>query len=121
MAGRPSKYTEERAAAIVTAIETGATYALAAAHAGVSADTLGRWRTRFADFAERIAVAEGRGALVNLGRIQQAAQEGDWRAAAWMLEHRYPHAYGRQAQQREGNAEASVTFTFIRDEPRAAE
>ena len=29
-------------------------------------------------------------------QIKDAAQNGDWRAAAWMLERRYPEKWGRR-------------------------
>lgn len=105
--GRPQKYTEDRVALIVQAIEAGATFALAAAYGGISEDTLSRWRKKYADFAERLARAESKGAVVNLSRIQQAAT-GDWRAAAWILEHRFPEHYGRSKD----GAGANVNITL---------
>jgi hypothetical protein len=32
-----------------------------------------------------------------LAKIEAAANEGAWQAAAWKLERRYPHEYGRSA------------------------
>jgi hypothetical protein len=37
--------------------------------------------------------------VVSLERIHAAAQEGAWQAAAWILERRYPHEYGRTVQE----------------------
>jgi transcriptional regulator with XRE-family HTH domain len=108
------KYTEERAAQAERAIRMGLTYELAAGLAGVSADTLARWRKGRngapADFAERIEGAKARGALTNLLAVNRAARgvvdargnvvvPPDWRAAAWLLEHRYPDQYGRKVRE----------------------
>lgn len=95
---RHTKYTPEIGKRIADAIRLGATYELAAAYGGVSQDSLARWRTRFADFAEMLREAEGVGAIGWLARIEQAAKDGDWRAAAWKLERRYPQDYGRTVQ-----------------------
>lgn len=97
---RPTKYSEDTAATIEQAIEDGLTYEFAAALAGVSEDSFSRWRKKYADFAERVAAAEARGALVNIQAIRDAARgteerPGDWRAAAWIMEHRHPHQYGK--------------------------
>jgi hypothetical protein len=43
----------------------------------------------------RLAEAEGRAAIGWLALIEQAAREGNWQAAAWKLERRYPETYGR--------------------------
>lgn len=89
------KYTEERGRQIAKAIRMGATYELAAAYAGVSADSLTRWRDKIPAFAEELTLAEGAAAIGWLVKIETAAAK-DWRAAAWKLERRYPEAYGRQ-------------------------
>lgn len=84
---------------MLLAIELGATYELAAAYAGISGDTLDRWRKQKADFAEYLARAEGKAAVKWLAKSEKAAGEEDWRAAAWKLERRYPRADGRAVQE----------------------
>jgi hypothetical protein len=88
---------------LVQALRLGATYHLAAAYAGISASTFERWRRRAAQAApgtalaqlrERMQQAEGQAAMRWLTQIEQAASNGDWRAAAYKLEHRYPDQYG---------------------------
>lgn len=113
MAPRP-KYTPEIAAAVVRAIELGATYELAAGYAGISADTLSRWRNRYAEFADMLKAAEGRAAVKWLAKIEQAASEGTWQAAAWKLERRYPNQYGRTVTEHQGNDEAPVAVRLVR-------
>ena len=49
--------------------------------------------------------------LACLRQIKEAAQNGDWRAAAWMLERRYPEKWGRRrtsAQRGRGSADGAV-------------
>jgi hypothetical protein len=89
------------------AILLGATYELAALYAGISESTFQRWRAKAAQapdgsplavLRERLRQAEGRAAIGWLAKIEQAAQAGDWRAAAFKLERRWPEAYGRSFQ-----------------------
>jgi transposase len=89
------------------AILLGATYQLAAAYAGISIKTFERWREQAATakpdsalgrLRERLQHAEGRAAVTWLAQIERAAEEGDWHAAAWKLERRYPDRYGRRVQ-----------------------
>lgn len=96
---RPTKYSEDVAKEIAEGIKLGLTYDLAAQLGGISEDTFSRWRKRYADFADRIAKAEALGARSCLARIHKESQEGDWRAAAWILEHRHPHQYGKQVSE----------------------
>lgn len=99
MTGRPTKYSDERAAKILEAISIGATYELAAKYAGISRDTLTRWRQRYAAFATQLEEAEGRAAVGWLAKIEREASNGDWRAASWKLERRYPQDYGKTVQE----------------------
>lgn len=93
---RRSKYTPETEKRITDAIRLGATYNLACQYAGISEDTFARWRDKYTDFADAIKEAEGAGAIGWLAKIERAANEGTWQAAAWKLERRYPDLYGRQ-------------------------
>jgi len=93
-AGRPQKRNIALADLVCAALEEGASYELAAAAAGISYSTLNRWRKDDEAFATNIATAESRAARRWLGQIDQAASK-DWRAAAWLLERRYPEVYRR--------------------------
>src|SRR4029453_7039047 len=88
------------------AILVGSPYELAAKYAGLSKDTFDRWRkamptakpgTPLAELRDRLHWAEGRAALGGLALINKAAQV-DWRAAGWLLSHRYPEQYGASLQ-----------------------
>lgn len=93
---RPTKYNPETVKKIVDAIRVGATHELAAAYAGINQDTLTNWKHRYSDFSDAIKEAEGAGAVGWLAKIEKAANDGNWQAAAWKLERRYPQQYGRR-------------------------
>lgn len=103
--GRRTKYTAEVAKKITDAIRVGATYELAAKYAGVHYDTFNEWRKAKSEFSEAINMAEGQGALGWLAKIEQAANDGTWQAAAWKLERRYPREYGRQVIEHSGKVD----------------
>jgi transposase len=91
---------------LVQALLVGATYDLAARFAGISHDTFLRWRkqaetakpgTPLAALRDRLSEVEGQAAIGWLAKIEMAATAGNWQAAAWKLERRYPEQYGREA------------------------
>jgi len=92
--GRPTKYSDTVVKRITNALERGATYKLAARAGGISYKTFCRWRNNKPAFAEKVAAAEWRAADQWLEAIDEAAESGSWRAAAWKLERRYPNQYG---------------------------
>jgi transposase len=109
MVGRPTKFTPERVQQILDAIALGATFRLACMYAGVSEDTFARWREAKTDFADAVKQAEGRGAIGWLTKIEKAANDDNWQAAAWKLERRYPQEYGRKVQEVTGANGGPVT------------
>lgn len=97
---RPTKYTPATVKKITEAIGKGATYELAAAYAGVSYDVFNRWMQdkSKSEFRDAVKLAEGKAALGWLAKIDAAAADGNWQAAAWKLERRHPRHYGRVSQ-----------------------
>lgn len=105
--GRPHKFTKETLSRLYAGIRLGLSYEHAAMYAGISYDTYNNWvNGRFprgvkkADqlqFFEDLTRAEGDAAARNMTLIQKAATD-DWRAAAWILERRYPETYGKSVQ-----------------------
>lgn len=94
MAGRKSKYTPDTVKRLTDAITLGATYELACHYAGIHIDTFYEWQKQHPEFTETIKNAEGKGVLQWLAKIEKAASDGSWQAAAWKLERRYPQDYG---------------------------
>lgn len=108
--GRRAIAIEDHIDKLIAAILLGATYELAAQYAGISADTFDRWRSKartakpgtpLATLRDRLREAEGKAAVTWLRQIEKAAKEGNWNAAAWKLERRYPELYGRVIQKQE--------------------
>ena len=89
---------------IVTAIEECAcSLDAAAAQAGIHPSTLYRWLAQgrqeaagaFRELHQAVTAAKAR-SEVALARLVAQAGEKDWRAAAWLLERRFPDDYGSQ-------------------------
>jgi hypothetical protein len=108
---------------LVQALLVGATYELAAQYAGISHDTFLRWRQRMPDakdgtplatLRDRLADAEGRAAVGWLAKIEAAATEGNWQAAAWKLERRYPRDYGKTVHEHIGDDEKPLSIVIRR-------
>ena len=85
------------------AIGVGATYELAAQYGEVCYDTFRIWcrkgeegKEPYAGFLAAIKAAEGKAVVKWLAKIETAASDGTWQAAAWKLERRYPNTYGRR-------------------------
>src|SRR5215213_8049104 len=109
---RPTKLTPEVEERLVHAISVGASFKDACAHARISFQTLQNWKKRarraaeqagepggesedtdqFVEFLDRIKKAEADAAVGWLSTMNKAARR-DWKAAAWMLERRYPESY----------------------------
>lgn len=109
--GRPTKRTDATRATILKALRLGATYRLAAEAAGIHRDTLNQWMHDDPDFYDDVKKAEATMATNALRRIEQAAKEGTWQAAAWTLERRYPHEYGRTVQEHTGEQALNITIS----------
>lgn len=102
--GRPTKLTPEIHADIVERLGNGAFREQAAAAAGIDQSTFRRWMVRaeegeepYASFAADVMIAdakaEGKWSEV-IVRAGYDAGEGDWKAHAWLLEHKFPKRWG---------------------------
>lgn len=94
--GRPTKYTPENVELILDAIRTGAPFTHACRYGGISFETFNEWRKQYSEFSEQVKEAEGEAVKGWLDQIETAAKNGSWQAAAWKLERRYPHEFGRR-------------------------
>lgn len=110
-AGRKTKYTSETVDKIVQALKLGATRRLACAYAGISEDTFANYMQR-SDFSDAVKGAEGHGAIQWLAKIEKAANEGSWQAAAWKMERLYPQEYGRTVQEQQHSGEITLKVVY---------
>src|SRR5258706_12991273 len=101
---RPPKLTADVQFRLVEALNIGGNHADAARYAGIDPDTLRRWlrtgeqHTSGPFYALCVAIkkAESTATLHWLALIEQAAKGGEWTAAAWKLERKYPNEWGRR-------------------------
>ncbi len=104
--GRPSKLTPEIQEKIVQALSIGNYRKDAAEYAGIDAATLRRWMLRgarekdsaYADLRAAVLEAESRAKITAIGCITKAMRNGDWRAAAYWLERKFPHQFSDRSQ-----------------------
>ena len=105
MAGRPTKLTPDVQELIVDGINAGLTYGMSCARAGVDTATFYRWLEKgevaksgvFREFCDAISRAKADSALRLVSQITLQAP-ADWRAAAFMLERRFPDDYGKRTE-----------------------
>lgn len=106
--------TDEVADRIVDAIRRGTPLRFACEAAGVSYDTALRWlrighgatgdgwtptpatRRRYEGFASAVERAQAEAVDAAVSHVERAGQ-GDWRAAAWLLERRWPETFGQKS------------------------
>jgi hypothetical protein len=124
--GRPSKLTESTMEKLIEALRSGAYRIDACRAAGIHYNTLLAWERKgeaqkkgeFSEFLDALRRAEAEATVTNVGVITRAAQNGDWRAAAWFLEHKYPDRWARldkrADQDQDGNFEVNVNFVPVR-------
>jgi hypothetical protein len=105
--GRKLKLTREVHESIIKHLRAGAFRKHAAEAAGVSEETVAKWITRgrageraYVAFYNQVLRVQAEDAIRNQAMITRAAigpTAGDWKAAAWNLERKYPKQYGRAA------------------------
>lgn len=105
--GTAPKLTEQLIEKMTSTIRAGAYVETAAALCGISKDTFYRWLrqaeiddtcTLAVKLSDAVKKAMAEAELRDLATIDKAAQSGEWTAAAWRLERKFPHKWGRQAK-----------------------
>lgn len=109
---RRSKYTDDVVQRLTDAIRLGATYAMACSYAGITFETFNQWRNAKPAFSDLVKEAEGDAVVQWLTKIEQAANDGNWQAAAWKLERRYPHDYGRTVHEQQQSGELTIRVQY---------
>jgi hypothetical protein len=101
--GRKTKCTKRTIDRVAAGLRLGMTHELAAQYGAISPDTFYHWLKLakqpdalkcYSDFSESIKAAEADNAARCLLAIDDAAADGSWQAAAWVLERR--HRYVKQ-------------------------
>jgi transposase-like protein len=99
---RPTKLTPEVREQIAESIRAGAYAEQAARAAGISPSTFYDWLRRgeageapFSEFSETVRAREAEAEVAAVTMIRQAAEAGDWRAAAHYLDRKHPERWGR--------------------------
>lgn len=115
---RPTKLTPDTQKRICECVELGLSYEHSCNAAGVSYTAMRNWINRaeaelervnansratvrkneepYLEFLDSIRTAEAAGVEANLKRIIKAADEGAWRASAWILERRHPEYFAKK-------------------------
>lgn len=103
--GRPSVFNQERADRLLQAVRGGNYLETAARYAGISYATLRRWILKaddpsapeeYREFKEALEKARADAEVAALAKIQKAASDGAWPAAAWYLERSWPDRWGKR-------------------------
>ena len=101
--GRPSKLTESRMEQLIEALRSGNYRIDACRAAGIHYNTLLAWEKKgesqksgeYVEFLEALRSAEAEAVVSKVDIIHGVSMNGDWRAAAWFLEHKYPNNWAR--------------------------
>jgi len=98
--GRKGIFTPEAKLKLIQAIQLGGTMQDAAGFAGINYTYLFDWLAKKTpeanELSEALKTAKGAGKIGWLAKIEKAASDGNWQAAAWKLERTDPDNYGRQ-------------------------
>lgn len=103
--GAPSKFSEERAERLLQAVRGGNYLKTACVFAGIDYSTLRRWIHKadepnapqeYRDFRDSLEKARADAEVASLAKIQKAANEGQWTAAAWFLERSMPERWAKK-------------------------
>lgn len=101
---RPAKLTPELTREISTYIRDGNSPTISATLVGISPSTYFNWmskgsnqESRFMEFSESIERAKAQSIVNRLAHIAIAADSGNWRAAAWLLERMAPESFGKNS------------------------
>jgi len=107
--GRPTKRTPDVADRIILAVRQGVPFTHAARLAGIAYSSFCDWRNTDPQFRERLDAAISAGVEKRLRMIQDAADNGDWRAAEAWLRLVLPAEYGRNRIELTGADGAPLT------------
>ncbi len=92
--GRPAVLTPEKRQRVLALLSNGCSRRTVARFVECSPATITRTAARDPEFAAQLAQAEAHLEVELLANLRRAAKnDRHWRAAAWLLERKYPHNY----------------------------
>jgi transposase len=103
--GRPTKFNRETADKIVALVRAGNYLETAALACGVSVSAVRHWMREARhlktgakrEFLTAVREASAQAQIDDMRTITMSSS-GDWRAAAWRLEHRWPQTYAKKTK-----------------------
>lgn len=101
--GRPTKYMPQIVWNLCKWIRQGNTYTDACRMEGVHYDTFNEWRKQFSDFSVAVERSEALCKADCIACIHKAEAK-DWKAAAWILERRFPEEFSLRTSRLEKNS-----------------
>lgn len=110
--GRKTKLTPEVEKRLLDAIDAGASLKHAAEYAGINPSTFFDWMKTKPDFANTIHAHDGK-AAVGLMAIVRRDAEQEWKAATWILEHRWPEEYAQNRINVQHSGEVKVSIDLL--------
>lgn len=128
---RPPRWNDPRVLLCLALLETGLSRSEALALVHLPYRTFARWmqqgqaeadsdlegdapRTVYRHFWQSVVRAEAMFALAAVALIVQAARRGSWRAAAWMLERRFPEMWGPPRSRQRRPADEAPALDHVR-------
>lgn len=102
--GRPSVFTEPIKKVLLESVQAGQSFAQACRRARIDPSTLSHWaaevdeigeKSKYFQFINDLMQAEATGQLALILTVKSATK-ADWKAAAWLLERKWPDEYGRK-------------------------
>ncbi len=90
---RKTKYNEEIVKAICEGLEKGVSILAICGAVKIDEKTYYNWKEKYPEFKEAVDSVRPILEYKWLNVIEEAAINGDWKAAAWFLQKRYPDAY----------------------------
>lgn len=101
---RPAKLSPELTREIMAYIQDGNSPTKSATLVGIAPSTYFNWMSkgsnqepRFMEFSESIKRACAQSIVNQVAHISRAADSGNWRAAAWLLERMAPESFGKHS------------------------
>jgi uncharacterized membrane protein YqiK len=112
------RFDAKRADTILSYLRAGGFVETAAAAAGISKQTFYNWikagedgkTPQLAQFAKDVESALALFELGAVSLIAQAGKDGQWQAAAWLLERKFPDRYARQTKDQAAIEAAAETY-----------